>query len=55
MEIKLSLKRNGTKNDFDIKYENVDLRLQLRHVTSELDSIKFEHAKLEKHNTIVKG
>ena len=55
VELKLSVKKNGGKNDSKIKVENVDLRSQLSKVTSELESIKLEYARLEKYNTIVKG
>ena len=55
VELKLILKKNGGKNDFEIKAENADLRSQLSKVTSKLESLKLEHAKLEKYNTIVKG
>ena len=55
VELKLSPKKSGGKNDSKIKVENVDLRSQLSKVTSELESIKLEYAKLEKYNTIVKG
>ena len=54
VEFKLSLKKNGGKNDSEIKAENADLRSQLSKVTFELESIKFEHVELEKYNTIVK-
>ena len=46
VELKLSLKKNGGKNDSKIKAKNVDLRSQLSKVTSELESIKLEHAEL---------
>ena len=52
---KLSLKKDDSKIELDQKSENVDLRSHLTKVTSELDSIKIEHAELEKYNTIVKG
>ena len=55
MKLKLSLKRNGRKNDYDLKYENANLKSQLSQVTFKLDIIKMENAKLEKYNTIVKG
>ena len=55
VELKLSLKKNGGKNDSEIKAENVDLRSQLSKVTSELETINLEYAKLENYNTIVKG
>ena len=48
VELKLSLKGNGSKSDSDLKFENANLRSQLSQVTSKLDSIKMEHAKLEK-------
>ena len=48
VELKMSLKKNGGKIDSKLKVENVDLRSQLRKVTSKLESIKLEHAKLEK-------
>ena len=48
VELKLSLKKNGGKNDYDMKDKNVDLRSQLSKVTIELESIKIEHAELEK-------
>ena len=54
VEHKLSLKKHGSKNEPDLTFENTDLRSQLSQVTSELDSIKIKHAKLEKYNTIVK-
>ena len=44
-----------SKNDFEIKAKNVDLRSQLSKETSELESIKLEHVELEKYNTIMKG
>ena len=44
VELKLSLKKNGGKNDFEIKDKNVDLRSQL----SKVESIKLEYAELEK-------
>ena len=55
VELKLSLKKDESKIDPDLKSKNVDLRSHLTQVTSELDSIKIEHAELEKYNTIVKG
>ena len=55
VELKLSLKKNGGKNNSEIKTENADLRSQLSKVTFELESIKLEYEKLEKYNTIVKG
>ena len=55
VELKLSLKKNGGKNDSKVKAKNVDLRSQLKKVTFELESIKLEHAELQKYNTIVKG
>ena len=55
VELNLSLKKNGGKSVFEIKAKKVDLRSQLSKVTSELESIKLEYAKLEKYNTIVKG
>ena len=55
VELKLSFKKNGCKNDSKIKVENADLRSQLRKVTSKLELIKLEHAELEKYNTILKG
>ena len=45
VELKLSLKKNGGKNDSETKAINADLRSQLRKVTFEL----------EEYNTIVKG
>ena len=48
VEVKLSLKKNGGKINFDFKAENADLRSQLRKVSSELESIKLEHTELEK-------
>ena len=54
VELKLSLKKNGGKNNFEIKAKNADLRSQLNKVTSKLESIKLEYAELEKFNTIVK-
>ena len=53
VELKLSLKKNGSNSD--LKSKNADLRSQLSQVTSKLDSIKMEHVELEKYNTIVKG
>ena len=55
VEPKLSLKKNGGKNDSKIKAENVDLRSQWSKVRSELEFIKLKHVELEKYNTIVKG
>ena len=55
VELKLSLKKNGGKNDSEIKAKNVDLRSKLSKVTFELESIKLEYAKLKKYNSIVKG
>ena len=55
VELKLSLKKNGGKNDSEIKAKNADLRSQLSKVTSELESIKLEYVELEKYNSIVKG
>ena len=55
VEFKLSLKRNGSKSDSDLKSEKVDLRSQLSQVTYKLDSIKMKRVELEKYNTIVKG
>ena len=55
VELKLSLKKYGGKNDSKIKAKNVDLRSQLSKVTSELESVKIQHVELEKYNTIVKG
>lgn len=52
---KLSLKEDNNKIESDLKFENADLRSHLTKVTFELDSIKIEHAKLQKYNTIVKG
>ena len=46
VELKLSLKKNGGKNDFDIKAKNIDLRSQLSKGTSELESIKLKHVEL---------
>ena len=40
VELKLSLNKNGGKNESKIKVENVDLRSQLSKVTSKLESIK---------------
>ena len=54
VELKLSLKKNGGKSDSELKAKNADLRSQLTKVTSELETIKLEHAELEKYNTIVK-
>ena len=55
VELKLSLKRNGSKSDSDLKSKNADLRSQVSQLTFELDSIEMKHAKLKKCNTIVKG
>ena len=44
----MSLKKNGGKIDSEIKAKNVDLRSQLGKVTSKLEYIELEHAKLEK-------
>ena len=55
VELKLSLKKNGGKNDSKLKDENADLRSWLSKVTSKLESIKLKHVELEKYNTIVKG
>ena len=55
VELKLSLRKNGGKNDYEIKVKNVDLRSQLSKVISELESIKLEYVELEKYNSIVKG
>ena len=55
VELKLSLKKNGGKNDSKAKAENTDLRSQLSKVTFELETIKLEYAELEKYNTIMKG
>lgn len=55
VELKLSLKKHDSKNEPDLKSENIDLRSQLSQVTSELDSIKNENVELEKYNIIVKG
>ena len=55
VKLKLSLKKNKGKNDFEIKAKNVDLRSQLRKEKFELESIKLEHVELEKCYTIVKG
>ena len=55
IELQLSLKKNDSKNELDLKFENVDLRSYLIQVTFELDSIKIEHVELEKYSTIVKG
>ena len=38
-----------------MKTENEDLQSQLSQVIFELDTMKIEHAKLEKYNIIVKG
>ena len=55
VELKLSLKKHGSKNESNLKFEIVNLRSQLSQVTSQLDYIKIEHAELEKYNIIVKG
>ena len=55
VELKLSLKKNGGKNDSKVKAENTNLRSQLGKVKSMLEYIKIEYAKLEKYNTVVKG
>ena len=55
VKLKLSLNKNGGKNEPELKIENADLRSQLSQVTSKLDTIKIEHVELEKYNIIVKG
>ena len=49
IELKLSLKKDEGKFDSDLKLENVDIRSHMTKVTSKLDSIKIEHAKLENY------
>ena len=44
VELKLSLKKIGGKNDSKIKAENANLSSPLSKVTSELESIKLDHA-----------
>lgn len=53
--LNLSLKKDDSKNELDIKTKNENLRSQLTQITSKLHSIKIEHVELEKYNTIVKG
>ena len=55
VEIKLSLKKDDNKIEPYLRYESEDLRSHLTQVTSEVYSIRTEHAKLVKYKSIVKG
>lgn len=48
MELKLSLKKDGSKSEPNMRSKNIDLRSQLSQIKFKLDSIKIENEKLLK-------
>ena len=53
--LKLTLKNDPRKVEFDLKIENIDLRASLSKKTFEFETLKEDHEELHKYNTIVKG
>ena len=46
VELKLSLKKDSSKSEPYLKFENTNIRSQLSQLTSKLDSIKNKHIEL---------
>ena len=55
MNLKLTLRNDPSKVEFDLKTKNTDLRASLEKKTSKFETLKEDHEELHKYNTIVKG